>query len=346
MKTGRLMTLMIVASLVAAFATGEARFVDREGTLWTAFPSFEGLRLVGSRNGEEITSGLLPVLFAGSLRYDQEISVVADEVTGKVAVVWQREWSETTSAVRIAVWSEDQWENVITLSEEDGRNPRHPAVQLVRVSSATPADPDDPDPDPPVDPVVIRDSFLQVVWWEDGDGFPRARMAVVRLTGDLTDPDSVSIHDLDALSAPGEPCAHGEAEGVMERPRFSTRVPGDRGLVFFGSERTCRLNLVEVTFPLDDPGEGEDPPSEAERRRHRPVFGRRGGFEIPPDIRMAEARVLVDANHQPVIYRVLPDVVEFFIAGENGWSGRRTLALGETGLEESKAVLLIEDLVR
>jgi len=339
----RIATCLVTAALATSVAFAEARFVDRDGTLWTAAPTMEGLRLTGTRNGEPVASGVLPVMFAGSLRYDQEIQVIADEVTGKVAVVWQREWAPGTSEIRMAVWSQDAWEQVLVLSEESGRHPRYPVSQLARVTTMIPAEVDPGDSSVVLKPAdLVQESFMQVVWWEDGDEYSRARMAIVRMSADHDDPEPVIAYNLDLLAQGGEPCGPGYVEDLLERPLFSSRAAVDRGMVFFGSERTCRFNVLEITFPLEDP---DDPPAEAQRRRHRPVFGVRDTFDIPVEIRMAGARVLVAAQLKPVVYRVLADAVEFFIAGEAGWSSRRTLPLGED-LDRAQAVLLMEDLAR
>ena len=69
---------------------------------------------------------------------DTQIQVAADELTGKVVVVWQRNWSDDASEIMLAVWRDGDWERVEHLTEDLSAHPRNPAIQLSDVSDDDP----------------------------------------------------------------------------------------------------------------------------------------------------------------------------------------------------------------
>src|SRR5512135_1387180 len=160
-----LLACLLILGATAAFAAIPYS-LDRNGVLWTAVADPQGLVLTGQRDGTQVVRSVVPFPVAIAGTSDTNIQVAADDLTGKVAVVWQRNWSATASELMLAVWSGGNWERVQSISQDLAANPRNPAVRLTAVSTSV------PDPDNPTDPskaTLVQDSFVHVAWWEGSD---------------------------------------------------------------------------------------------------------------------------------------------------------------------------------
>lgn len=342
-------TLLTLALLLAATAAWAASpfFLDRNGVLWTASSVDSGLLLSGQQNGKEVVHSVVPFAVGLAGTNDTQIQVAADEATGKVAVVWQRNWSAAASEIMLAVWRDGSWERIEHLSQNLDAHPRNPTIQLSEAVTTV------PDPDHPDDPTlatVVQDSFLNVLWWEGAEGGDQnAEYALLRLNGDPSDPGNLLEKNLDSLAGIGLSCDTPASPDVLEHPLFAAQNVRDKATVFFGSERNCLFQLLDITFVLNDPTSSSAPGGMtvvAQRRRHMPIFGVRKAFPMVQDLSMEGARLILGANLFPVVYRVVNgNTVEYLMATETGWTSRRTLAVAD-GLTMDQAIPLVENLAR
>jgi hypothetical protein len=338
-------TLLTLAFLAAATAVMAANpyYLDRNGVLWKAAAAKEGLVLTGEQDGEVTVRSVVPFPLALYGTNDTAIQVAADELTGKVAVVWQRNWSDSASEVMLAVWKDGAWQRIERLTHDLSTHPRNPAIQLSQVATTV------PDPDAPDDPsalTVIRDSFLHVVWWE-GTEHGNASYALLRLTADADDPDTLIELNLDSFAAIGLACGVPVPPSVLEHPVFGNQGTRERAYLLFGSQRICLFQMIEVDFTLDS-----DPTPKpggitvvAQRRRHMPIFGVRGAFTMSTNLSMDGVRVMLGSDLTPVIYRVVGNEVQYVTAIGNRWSPRRTLTVKDN-LTMDQAIPLVENLAR
>jgi hypothetical protein len=340
-----LLTLALVLAASAAFAA-DSYFLDSNGVLWTASATKEGLVLTGQQNGAEVVRSLVPFTLGVAGTSDTQIEVAADGVTGKVMVVWQRNWSATASEIMLAVWSNGSWERIEHLSSDLGEHPRNPTIQLSEVSTSVP---DPAHPDDSTLATVVQDSFLNVLWWQGTTGTAEnAEYALLRLTGDANDPDSLVEKNLDSFAGIGMSCETPAPPDVLEHPLFAAQTDRSKVLVFFGSERNCLFQLLEVSFALDANSSSSDGGMAAvvQRRRHTPIFGVRKGFPMIRDLSMEGARLVLGGNLVPVVYRVVNgNTLEYLMATDGGWTPRRTLATSD-GLTMDQAIPLVENLAR
>ncbi len=341
-------SLLALACLLAASAALAANpyFLDRNGVLWKASATQQGLQLAGESNGQVVVTSMVPFSLGLAGAVDTQIQVAADDLTGKVAVVWQRNWSADASEIMLAVWRDGSWERIERLSNDVTAHPRFPAIALSEVDTTV------PDPDAPDDPskaTVVRDSFLHVIWWYGNGAYAGARYALLCLTANPSDPDALLNRDLDAFVGLGLACDTPAPSDVLEHPLFAAQTPRDRALMLFGSELNCQLNLLEVSFALDpEPATnatGGGRSVVAQRRRHTPIFGIMKSFAMTRDISMEGARIVLGQDLNPVVYRVIGNTLEYVTAGDGGWSPRRTLAVKD-GLTLDQAIPLVENLAR
>jgi hypothetical protein len=339
--------LLALACLLAATAALAANpyFLDRNGVLWNATSAPEGLVLTGTQNDVTVVRTVVPYALGLAGTSDSEIQVAADEVTGKVAVVWQRNWSADASEIMLAVWRDGQWERIEHLTADLAARPRNPSINLSEVSASV------PNPDTPDDPgqnSVVRDSFLHVIWWE-GTSQQHGGYALLRLTGTAYDSDDLVTQNLDRYAAIGLACDAPAPPEVLEHPLFAAQTPRDRALVLFGSERNCQFNLLQIRFVLDKsttaPTNGGGITVIAQRRRNMPIFGVVKSFPMTRDLSMEGARIVLGADLNPVVYRVLGNTVEYVTSTDTGWSPRRTLTVRD-GLTLDQAIPLVEGLAR
>jgi hypothetical protein len=336
--------LLLACTLVATMASGATSFfLDRNGVLWSGSSSDEGLVLTGQRDAEVITRTTVPFVLGFSVNQDVAIQVAADEVTGKVVVVWQRNWTTTASEIMMAVWKDGNWERIEHLSHDLLAYPRNPAIQLTNVATNV------PNPDNPEDPTgatIVQDSFLHVVWWE-GQEQSHGSYALVRLTAEPGDADAVTEQDLDSYATLGFACKVAPPPAVLEHPLFADEYTGDGALLFFGTQRQCLFHLLGIRFTLETtPVTGSDGITViAQRRRHVPIFGLKKTFELNREMAMEGTRVILGKDLAPVAYRVQGATVQYVTYGEQGWSPLRTLAVRD-GLTMDQAIPLVEKLAR
>jgi hypothetical protein len=330
-----------LCALLIAFATaasaGTSHFLDRTGTLWRASSQPEGLVLTAQRDGVERVRTTVPFAKATAGAIDSEISVAADELTGKVTVVWQREWSAGVSEVMLGVWDGGAWERIVALSDDMSAHPRYPSIQLSRVKSTI------PDPAAPSDPAlatVVEDSFLQVVWWSGSGSGQHGMHGLVRLNAAADENDAITTRNLDDLLWLGTGCMWPAPASVLERPLFASQAASDRAYLFHGSRRACLFQLLEVSFSVEAAPNGI---VTAQRKRHTPVFGVRKLFAVPSSMNLEGARILVGPDLNPVAYRVTDGAIEYISSSGVRWTPKRSLPVDD-GLTLDQAIPLVEHL--
>jgi hypothetical protein len=333
---------LILLGATAAFAAGPY-FLDRSGVLWQASATPGGLVLTGQKNGAQVVSSVVPFPLAMPGTTDTQIQVAADDLTGKVTVVWQRTWAAQASEIMMAVWHGGDWERVARLSSDLMANPRNPQIQLTQFSTSVPnpSAPDDPGQATPV-----QDSFLHVVWWEGIDQ-SHGSYALLRLTADPTDTDALQEQNLDNFTLLGLGCTALMPPAVLEHPTFAAQSAHDRVLILFGSQRLCLFQLLEVSFAAQTtPVVGSDGMTVvAQRRRSVPIFGLKKAFPMTQDLSMDNVRVVLGSNLIPVAYRVTDGTVQYVTFGDQGWSPLQTLVVAN-GLTLDQAIPLVENLAR
>jgi len=330
-----LIACILIFGATAAFAANPY-YLDRNGVLWTASPGTQGLILTGTQDGVQLVQSVVPFPISIPGANDAQIQVAADDLTGKVAVVWQRNWTANASEIIVAVWSAGDWERVQRLSQDLSTNPRNPAVRLTTVSSTV------PDPNNPGDPTkatTVQDSFLHVAWWEGSDQ-SYGMYGILQLTADPTDASALTVQDLDAFGMMGLPCGVPVPATALEHPVFASQDAANHAQLLVGSQRLCLLLVVEVHFTLD-PGTGDI----LNRRRHTPIFGVIAAFPMNRDFSMEGTRVILGANLNPVAYRVVDSAVQYMTFSNRAWSPIRMLAVSN-GLTMDQAIPLVENLAR
>jgi hypothetical protein len=296
------------------------------------------LILTGQQDGVQVVRSVVPFPVAISGANDSQIQVAADDLTGKVAVVWQRNWTANASEVMLAVWSGGAWERVQPLSQDLTVNPRNPTVRLTAIATSV------PDPTTPEDltkATTVQDSFLHVAWWEGSDQ-SYGMYSVLRLTGDPADASALTVQNLDTFSKIGLACVVPVPATTLEHPVFASQDAANHAQLLFGSQRLCLLLVVEVHFVLDPNG---GPGVIMNRRRHTPIFGVAGAFPMNSDFSMEGTRVILGANLNPVAYRVTDGAVQYVTFSNQTWSPIHTLTVSN-GLTMDQAIPLVENLAR
>ncbi len=318
-------------------------FLDRNGVLWQASATPGGLVLTGQQDGSQIVSSVVPFPLAMPGTSDTQMQVAADDLTGKVTVVWQRTWAAQASEIMMAVWHGGDWERVVRLSTDLMANPRNPEIQLTQSSTSVPGP---SAPDDTSQAIVVQDSFLHVVWWE-GINQGHGGYALLRLTADPTDADALQEHNLDDFTRLGIGCTTPMPPAVLEHPTFAAQSAHDRALILFGSQRLCLFQLLEVSFAVQTtPVVGSDGMTVvAQRRRSVPIFGLKKVFPMTQDFSMDNVRVVLGSNLIPVAYRVSDGTVQYVTFGDQGWSPLQRLAVAN-GLTLDQAIPLVENLAR
>ncbi len=340
----RSLAILLVAAAATAAVAAPAHFLDRNGVLWTAAAAPEGLVLAGQRDGQELVRTTVPFALAIDGTSDTQIQVAADELTGKVVVVWQRNWSEVASEIMLAVWRDGTWERIEHLTPQVDEHARHPVISVSQVATAVP----EPSPEDADRTVPVRDSFIHIAWWEGSDESAHGSYALLNLSAAADESDALLRRDLDDLVGLGLSCDGTAAPEILEHPLFADQASRDRALLFFGSRRSCLFFLAEVRLVVEAPAQ-PDPESglvvTAQRKRHVPVFGVRRAFAAPHQLNLEGARITIGSDLQPVAYRVVGPTIEYVVAGDDGWSPQRTLAVDE-GLTLDQAIPLIQGLAR
>ena len=340
----RTLACLLVVATATVVAAAPAHFLDRNGVLWTAVSAPEGLVLTGQQDGSEVVRTTVPFALPMSGTSDTQIQVAADELTGKVVVVWQRNWSDSASEIMLAAWRDGAWERIEHLTPQVDNHARFPVISLGQVVS-TVAEPTPEDEDRTV---TVRDSFLHVIWWEGVGETEHGGYALLRLSAGDDDGDALQHRDLDNLVGIGLSCEGTAAPEILEHPLFADQASRDRALLFFGSRQSCLFFLAEIRLVLEQPPQ-ENPESglvvTAQRKRHVPVFGVRRAYSAPQALNLEGARITIGGDLEPVAYRVVGQTIEYVVAGEDGWSPQRVLALDDT-LTLDQALPLIQGLAR
>ncbi|MGC8916024.1 MAG: hypothetical protein ACP5NF_03505 [Thermoanaerobaculum sp.] len=336
----RLVCLASFLALAASAFAAEPYTLDRSGVFWKVEASTSGVVLVGVKNGEEVVRSLVsfPLGIAG--QNDSNLQLVADELTGKVVLAWQRNWSEAYSDVVLAVWNQGQWERVSYLGGNASLRPRNPVLKLAQATSTY------PDPEDPEKTVTVSESFALLTWWQ-GDGDQQgARLAILRLAASPDEDDALSVREVVSSPGIGFNCPQPLSSEAVERPTFAAEPPGPVSHLLVASPSTCLLFVHEIRLELDNPQTEEGGLGVvAMRRRHTPIFGVRRVLPVPQGVAAEGTRVVLGPDAQPVLYRVLPDRVSYTVATPQGWSEARTLQVGPQ-LPLDKAIALVENLAR
>ena len=338
-----ILACMTFLAAAAAFAANPY-FLDRSGMLWQASASPEGLVLTGQKDGAQVVRSVVPFPLSMPGANDTAIQVAADELTGKVAVVWQRNWTSQASEIMVAVWANGDWERVNSLTQDLMNNPRNPEIQVTQFSASVP---DPAAPDDQTQASLVQDSYLHAVWWDGGDS-GHATYALLRLTADPSDTSALTVQNLDALTRLGFGCANPAPPDVFEHPLFASQNAHDRAIVLFGSQQMCQFQLVQISFVVDtQPATAATGGMTAatQRRRSVPIFGVMKALALTRDMSMDGTRVVLGANLNPVAYRVVGPMIQYITYGDQGWSPARTLAVAN-GLTLDQAIPLVENLAR
>ncbi|MEW5877313.1 MAG: hypothetical protein ACOY7U_05780 [Acidobacteriota bacterium] len=317
--------------------------LDRNGVLWRLTATSSGTVLVGVKDGEEVARSLVPFPLGLAGQNDSHLQLVADELTGKVVVAWQRNWTANFSDVVLAVWNAEGWERITYLTGDASLRARNPVLKLARVTSSY------PDPEDPEKTVTVSESFALVLWWQGDNGDQQARLASLNLTAPGDDDKAVSVVTLDGQLGFGIGCSQSLPQEVLEHPIFAAGAPGPVVHVLAASPSTCLLFVHEIRFELQPPpSTGEEQGglgAVALRRRHTPIFGVRKVLPVTRELSAEGTRAVLGADLQPVLYRVVPEGVEYIVAIDQGWSPKRLLKL-EEGLSLDRAIALVENLAR
>ena len=336
-----LLACLTILGATAAFAANPY-FLDHNGVLWNATPAPEGLMLSGQQGEVQVMQSMVPfpLLFPGAT--DSQIQVVADDLTGKVAVLWQRQWNSNAAEIMLAVWNGSSWERIEHLSPDLTALPRNPSIRLTTVATKVP----DPNyPDDATKATTVQDSFVHAAWWEGNDQ-THGMYALLQLTADPSDPSSLAVQDLDGYTMLGFPCAVPVPAQTLEHPVFASDDSSDRAHLLFGSQQQCLLLVLDVHFSLDTSAGDTGVLPVLNRRRHTPIFGVSGAFPLNPDMNMDDTRVILGTNQNPVAYRVIDGGSLQYVTFSNGqWSPVRTLPVNKA-LTMDQAIPLVENLAR
>jgi len=328
----------IVILLAAAASAGTPHALDRNGVLWGASAGPEGLVLTAQRDGATLVTSTVPFAVASAGAVDSEIQVAVDELTGKVVVVWQRNWSPALSDIMLAVWKDGVWERIATLSADMSSHPRFPAIQLSRVRTTVP---DAQAPNDASRATTVEDSFVHVVWWDGSGTAQHGLYGLLCLTAAADDAEALYERSLDDFIWIGGGCSLPAPQSILERPLIASQPVNDRAYLFHGSRRACLFQVVEVSFTLDSATSGII--VTAQRRRHTPVFGVKKLFAVPNSMSLEGARFLLGDDLTPVAYRVTGGTVEYISSTGFRWSPKRSLAVGDD-LRIEQAIPLVESL--
>jgi len=336
-----LLACLAIFAATAAFAANPY-FLDRNGVLWNATATPDGLVLTGQRDSVQIAQSLVPfpLLFPGAT--DNQIQVVADDLTGKVAVLWQRQWNANAAEIMLAVWNGSSWERVEHLTPNLTDLPRNPSIRL---TTATTTVPDPASPDDPSKAAVVQDSFVHAAWWEGSDQ-THGMYALLQLTADPGDPTSLALQDLDNFTRLGFPCPVPVPAQTLEHPVFASDSAADTARLLFGSQQQCLLLELDVHFSLEAASVSTGGTQIVNRRRHTPIFGVSAAFPLNASMSMDDTRVILGTNQTPVAYRVVDGGALQYVTFSNGqWSEVRTLPVSTT-LTMDQAISLVENLAR
>ncbi|MGQ9835968.1 MAG: hypothetical protein ACUVRQ_08340 [Thermoanaerobaculaceae bacterium] len=336
----RLVALLPCLLLAALVSAGDPVALDRDGILWRVSATPAGTLLVGTRDGAEVARSLVPFPLGIAGQVDRNFQLVADETTGKVVVVWQRQWGEPFSDVVLAVWNGNGWERVSYLGEEPSLAARNPVLKLAVASSSY------PDPEDPQKSITVKETFALVLWWQGIGDAGQAKLAVLSLAGSPEEEGALRVFDVSSDVGTGDRCAQPLPTELFEHPTFASAPPGPVAHLLVANPSTCLLFVHQVGFQLEPPSQGEGGFNVVGlRRRHTPIFGVRRVLPPTRELAAEGTRAVLGADLQPVLYRVTAEGVEYTVTTASGWSVPRLLKL-EEGLSLEQAVALVTGLAR
>jgi hypothetical protein len=336
-----LIACLVILGATAAFAANPY-FLDRNGVLWTATPDANGLTLTAQQEGVEVTRSVVPFPVSIPGENDTNIQVAADDLSGKVTVVWQRNWTPVASEIMLAVWNGGTWERVEHLSQDLTANPRNPSIRLTSVATTT-QEPSESGGETE----SVQDSFVHVAWWE-GTTQGHGMYALLELTADPGDSESVTEQNLESYATIGLACSQPVPSTVLEHPVFASADASNHAQLVFGSQNLCIFQVLEIHFTVDTSvaPAAAGAPAIAQRRRHTPIFGVSAAFPLSSDMNMDGTRVILGTTFNPVAYRVADGGTVQYVTFSNGaWSPVRTLTVSTT-LTMDQAIPLVENLAR
>lgn len=145
------------------------------------------------------------LLVPGTETEDLELapSLMFEETSGSVVVVWSSQWNYIHSRINLALFTDGLWSEVIELSGDVWSRKSFPAVAVTRDTSSVPGEDG-------ASAAMHQRTIYNVVWWEEaGEGDRVAYSPVVFVDGDyigwnpvflLTDLPSLEAEPLSALS--------------------------------------------------------------------------------------------------------------------------------------------------
>ncbi|MCX7895850.1 MAG: hypothetical protein N2447_07860 [Thermoanaerobaculum sp.] len=344
MKRALIFAVILSLWAVAWSLASEPMALDRNGVLWRLTATPTGTVLVGTKEGQEVARSQVPFTLGLAGQSDVGLQLLADDLTGKVVVAWQRNWSAFASEIILAVWSAGEWERIDHVTGEPGLRPRNPVLRLARAVSNY------PDPVEPQKSLTSQDAYALLLWWQDFGDAGHPRLALLDLQAPPGTRGALTVVPLKNSVDFGIGCPQSLPGDVLEHPKFASASPGPVTHVLAASPSACLLFVHEIRFELEPPRQGAGDAEgglgvTAQRRRHTPIFGVRKVLPVTRELSAEGTRAVLGADLQPVLYRVLPEGVEYTVATEQGWSAKRLLKL-ENGLTLDRAIALVENLAR
>jgi len=340
MKRSALALIFFFATALA-FAADQVA-LDRNGVFWRLEATPSGTLLVGTKDGQEVARSLVPFPLGVAGQTDRNLQMVADDLSGKVVLAWQRQWGPLYSDIVLAVWNQGTWERVSYLTGDSTLQPRNPSLKLSSATSSY------PDPEDPEKTITVTDSFALVLWWQGTEDQQRAKLAVLHLQASPEEENSLRVYELATSPGFGINCAQPLPAEALEHPTFANEPPGPVSHLLVASPTTCLLFVHEIQLQLEPPTSNSQEGgmgAVALRRRHTPIFGVRKVLPVTGQLAAAGTQAVIGADLKPVLYRVVPEGVEYTVADEQGWSPKRLLRL-EGGLTLDRALALVAGLAR
>lgn len=328
MRRLRLALAFVLALGLGVTASAADMTLTESGSLFRVTLTEDGLVVTGNLTDDSVVDLLVP----------QTASIVApsyhvavDERSGAVFVLWQENEGLEASVV-FASYLEGTWYGPTVLAGGDGTAAINPQMLEFRYTTELEVDEGE-------EPVVFEDTILHLVWWsfretvEDG-------VAVYSSVpvDDLGLPifEDVDVRPLHDLLAFGIACPEISDATGLAHPRLFVDPQSGNPHVFATDVGQCLFQILELKY-------SPEVDSISKRRRRVVIFGRSRLAPVRADLALATARVEVGHNLALVIYWNKGDAVDYLKLTDEGWTDRRSLALGEH-LDFERALELIETL--
>jgi hypothetical protein len=329
MRHLRFIVALALGISFTATASAADMTLTESGDLYRLTLGEDGLNVTATLSDDSVLDLLVPQT-AGIVSPSYHVGV--DDSSGAVFVLWQEnEGSEAT--IVFASHSEGTWYGPTVLAGGDGTAAINPQMLVFRHSKTFEAEEEGEEP------IVVEDSILHLVWWsyeeaiEDG-GAIYSSVPV----DDLGLPifDDVDVRSLTDLLAYGIACPEITNAGRLAHPRLFVDPQSGNPHVFATDIGQCLFQILELKYrPEFD--------SITKRRRRVVIFGRSRMAPVRADLKLATARVQVGHNLALVIYWNKGDALDYLKLTQEGWTDKRSLALGD-GLGLERALELIKNL--